>query len=296
VAKPKIDPAALRDRLTKTFSNISPLVPLAEGEESRAFAFDADGGAFVVRVNISASGFEKDRLAHNLFDQALLPVPEVLLIAETDPLHWYCVSRRVTGDTLQALPAGGAFRYGEAVGRLLDALAGTTMASELGAGPFDGNGKASFGCWPDYVSSVSGWEWQALSSPQRVAAIQIVGRVCGMAQDLPDGRQLVHGDFGSNNVLVRDGAVTGLIDWSEAMIGHPLYDLANLLFWRPWLDCMEQQCRFIEEHESWRLSERETLTCYQLRIGLDVLRDAMMDGDTRMVNWSLARCLEIAAA
>ncbi|MHA6298068.1 phosphotransferase family protein [Devosia sp. CAU 1758] len=266
-----------------------------EGVESQAFAFDADGGAFVVRVNALAGGFEKDRLAHDRFNRAQLPVPEVLLIAECGPLHWYCVSRRVTGDTLQALPTGSAFRYGKAAARLLDALAKNAMDPAAGAGPFDGTGQASFTRWPDYVSSVSGWDWSALPGAQRQSAMEVVGQVCRMANDLPDLRRLVHGDFGSNNVLVQDGVVIGLIDWSEAMIGDPVYDLANLLFWRPWLDCMEQQCRFIEEHESWRLSERDALTCYQLRIGLGVLRDAVLDGDTAMANWSLARCMAIAA-
>jgi aminoglycoside phosphotransferase (APT) family kinase protein len=38
----------------------------------------------------------------------------------------------------------------------------------------------------------------------------------------------VHGDFGSNNVLADGEHITGVVDWSEAMIGDPLYDVANI--------------------------------------------------------------------
>ena len=37
---------------------------------------------------------------------------------------------------------------------------------------------------------------------------------------------LIHGDFTIDNVLVRDGAVVGVIDWSGAAFGDPRYDAA----------------------------------------------------------------------
>jgi len=104
----------------------------------------------------------------------------------------------------------------------------------------------------------------------------------------------VHGDFGSNNVLVEAGRISGLIDWSEAMAGDPLYDVANILFWRTWLDCMEQQARYLEESERHRLADQRSLDCYQLRIGLQVLHGAFQDGDLRLAEWALRRCSAIA--
>jgi aminoglycoside phosphotransferase (APT) family kinase protein len=37
---------------------------------------------------------------------------------------------------------------------------------------------------------------------------------------------LIHGDFTLDNVLVQDGQVTGIIDWSKGALGDPRYDLA----------------------------------------------------------------------
>lgn len=296
MAKPQIEADALKALLDKDFDGISALWPLVEGEESAAHAFDASAGRFVVRVNGAAAGFEKDRLAHERFDGPALPVPEVLLIAPTGAGSWYCVSRRLAGDTLQALPIGAAFEHGAAVGKLLDALAAHELGTEPGAGPFDAVGNRAFARWADFVGDVGQWDWTALSASQRDDASRLADRVCRMAVALPDCRRLVHGDFGSNNVLVEAGAITGLIDWSEAMIGDPLYDLANIFFWRPWLDCMEQQCRFVEQHEPWRIEAHDSLACYQIRIGLEVLQNALMETDARMADWALARCLAIAAA
>src|SRR5262249_7766747 len=38
---------------------------------------------------------------------------------------------------------------------------------------------------------------------------------------------LLHGDFWPGNLLWRDGALVGVIDWEDAALGDPLADLAN---------------------------------------------------------------------
>ncbi|MCP3804303.1 phosphotransferase [Allokutzneria sp. A3M-2-11 16] len=44
---------------------------------------------------------------------------------------------------------------------------------------------------------------------------------------------LVHGDLGPEHVLCRDGAVSGVIDWTDAHLGDPAIDLAWALFGTP---------------------------------------------------------------
>ena len=263
--------AYLQDR----YAEVGTLEALAEGEESQAFAVDADGRVLVVRVNRAREGFDKDRLAADRF--AALPVPSVLSIEPLDGA-WICVSERVRGETLQSL-GNGAARYGDVVLGVLDAIAASDVSFVSGCGPFDATSRGTFASWTDFMTAIDGPD-------------DLVRRITGYRY--PDARKLVHADFGSNNVLVADGAVTAVIDWSEAMIGDPLYDLANLFFWRPWLDCMEVQCRHIETHHPERLANRDLLDCYQLRIGLQVLEEARRDGDEKLVAWSLARCREIA--
>ena len=39
---------------------------------------------------------------------------------------------------------------------------------------------------------------------------------------------LVHGDYLPGNVLVRDGALAAIVDWEEAQLDWPTWDLANV--------------------------------------------------------------------
>lgn len=38
---------------------------------------------------------------------------------------------------------------------------------------------------------------------------------------------LLHGDFWPGNTLWRDGTLVGVVDWEDAVLGDPLYDVAN---------------------------------------------------------------------
>jgi hygromycin-B 4-O-kinase len=292
VAKPQIDAAQLQDRLEQHFGTIVALEPLVEGEDSRAFAFVSRNDRLVVRINRDSAGFHKDRLAHQRFAGSDLPVPEVLLIAPFGT-GFLCVSRRLPGETVQHLPQGAAYAYGPAVMRLLDTLAQRDLSDTPGYGPLGPDGRAPFPHWRDFVTDVAAWDWSSLPSAMQDDVALFTAEAVRVGGTLADVGQLVHGDFGSNNVLVADGGITGLIDWSEAMAGDARYDLANILFWRPWLDCMEQQCRYIETHMPERLADLEILTCYQLRIGLETLRDAVEAGDIAFANWVVNRCAAI---
>lgn len=294
MGKPAIDVPALLAQLRITYPDIAELHPLNEGQESRAFAFDSAEAPYVVRVNPSVVGFEKDRMAFQKFCSSALPVPEVTLIETHGTDMWICASRRVAGSTLQDLPQGGAFAYGAAIGRVMDAMSEVSPADTKGAGPLDAAGIGAYETWQEFLADIGNWDWPDLGGVDLAFVGAIVADIMRVVPELPDLRRLVHGDFGSNNVLVADGTVAGVIDWSEAMLGDPQYDLANLLFWRPWLDCMEQQCRYFTLAEPWRLAERQRLRCFQLHIGLKVLRDALMDRDDSMAGWSLARCRAIA--
>ena len=44
---------------------------------------------------------------------------------------------------------------------------------------------------------------------------------------------LVHGDLGPAHLLSQDGALTGVIDWTDARLGDPALDLAWVLYGSP---------------------------------------------------------------
>ena len=121
----------------------------------------------------------------------------------------------------------------------------------------------------------------------------VAERFAVLAENCPDVRKLVHGDFGSNNVLAQGNSITGVLDWSEAMIGDPAYDIANVFFWRTWLPCMEELAAWFERAGTPDRTGRERRLCYALRIGLREVYENVRDENVRMAGWALNRCNEL---
>lgn len=82
-------------------------------------------------------------------------------------------------------------------------------------------------------------EWRALLADidQRILPLlpaDIAAEVRGRFErflsgnDLPHAMAIIHGDFGTGNILVDDGRVSGVIDFGGCAIGDPAYDLASL--------------------------------------------------------------------
>lgn len=300
MTKPAVAPSQILAHLARRFADISDFQRMSEGEESQAFGFGDAGSPYIARINHSSAGFEKDRFLFQRFASADLPIPPIVTI---DPLgdgdHWCCVSRRAAGITLEDMAVADLPAILDPVSKILDAIAGADTAGTSGFGPFDASGVGRFRNWRDFLlagnEDCRDWGKAAIQVDMgRVRAI--LDRTGQLVAHCPEIRKLVHGDFGSNNVLADAGRITGVIDWSEALLGDPLYDVANILFWRPWLDCMEQQAHFFESSQPDRLHHRQRLVCFQLRIGIEVLYDAALEGSDADMSWALARCEDIAEA
>jgi hygromycin-B 4-O-kinase len=298
MTKPAVSPSRILAHLAHRFADVSDFQRVSEGEESQAFGFASAGSPYIARVNPSSAGFEKDRFVFQRFASADLPVPRIAaidLLGDGD--NWCCVSRRAAGITLQDMACADLPAIVEPVSKILDAIAGADTSGTNGFGPFDASGAGSFGSWRDFLLAGNDdcRDWSKAAARIDMMRVRaILDRTAEWVAHCPEMRNLVHGDFGSNNVLADAGRITGVIDWSEALFGDPLYDVANILFWRPWLDCMEQQARFFETRQPDRLHHRQRLLCYQLRIGIEVLYDAALDGSDADLDWALARCEIIA--
>jgi aminoglycoside phosphotransferase (APT) family kinase protein len=57
---------------------------------------------------------------------------------------------------------------------------------------------------------------------------------------VPELGAIVHWDFTPDNVLVRDGRVTGVIDWEGARSGDPRFDLVTLAYYAPGTPLLER--------------------------------------------------------
>jgi hygromycin-B 4-O-kinase len=273
------------------------IVPLPEGEDSQSFAFHHGESDYVVRVNKSADGFKKDLFACESFTKPELPIPEIIHIR---PLEEYaiCISRRACGVTLQDLDAAALPQIVGPTARVLNEVSGSNVDRITGFGVFDSSGIGREKSWRSFLVSIGDpgrYDWALASRSVDMRLVhRLIELVDQFAEHCPEERKLVHGDFGSNNVLANAGKITAVIDWSEALVGDPLYDVANTFFWRPWLRCMELQARYFENLIADEARWRERMLCYQLRIGLDEIYENAVEGHAGNVDWTLSRCLQIA--
>jgi hygromycin-B 4-O-kinase len=295
--KPTVSRSSLTATVTRAVGEISDLTQITEGEESRAFSFRANGERFIVRVNQTPDGFSKDAYAYQRFATATLPIPEIITLGELNSGHAYCISRRVSGVTLQDLTLSELPAVVGPVAGVMDAIATSRLGAKVGYGPFDSQGNGTHATWRDFLTAIaspSQYDWAVAGQRVDLDCIYpLLNEILALAEHCPEARQLIHGDFGSNNVLTDGNRITGVIDWSEAMIGDPLYDVANILFWRSWLPCMEQQASFFEAHRADHLRQTERLRCYQLRIGLQEIYENALHGTAENIAWALHRCEEL---
>lgn len=296
--RPAISEDTILAAVTRDFGHVSAVHRVSPGEESLAFGIRVGGEEFIVRANRSPSGFHKDAYCHQQFGSAALPIPEIVLIGETEDLP-YCISRRAAGVTLQDLAPAALPGVTAAVAQAMQAIADAPLPETAGFGPFDSRGVGEHTHWRDFLAAVADphrYDWSrvnALVSSRWCA--EHMSKLQDLLSGCPETRRLVHADFGSNNVLTDGVTITGVIDWSEAMFGDPLYDAANIFFWRPWLACMEAQARFLEDHCPDLSHDALALGCYQLRIGLAQVYECAIAKEIPDLCWAMKRCDEVAA-
>ena len=89
-----------------------------------------------------------------------------------------------------------------------------------------------------------------------------------LAPNCPEEPYLAHGDFGFDNVLINDGRVSAVLDWSGARYGDFLYDVSWLIFWSPAYDVRGY---FHRRYSAGRIDVTrfdERIDCYLAFIGL----------------------------
>lgn len=291
-------PEAIVEAIERDLGTISQWSPVSQGEESQAFGIHIDGESLILRVNRTADGFRKDAFCARHFASAGLPIPEVLSIGIVDR-DAYCVSRRAAGLTLQDLPVEALPAVVAPVAGVLRAMAETPLGKTRGFGRFDAHGIGEWPSWRDFLASIADrryYDWERLAAAVDASwSDRHLDHLMQLVPECPEVRGLVHGDFGSNNVLADGRSITGVIDWSEALFGDPLYDVANIFFWRPWLACMEAQARYFEKHDPETMGDPRVLRCYQLRIGLQQVHETAETGSEQDLRWAMSRCEELVA-
>jgi aminoglycoside phosphotransferase (APT) family kinase protein len=147
------------------------------------------------------------------------PVPEVAVLEDKDET-FLLIHRKLHGEPLTAaLRSGDKASLARELGVFLAALQAFAGAAEAGLGQ------------PTAAELVAEEEAFTIRCERVLPLLDSSAR--RRARALLDSHRswtpafdpvLVHGDLGPEHILSRDGAVTGVIDWSDARMGDPAVD------------------------------------------------------------------------
>lgn len=264
-------------------AGVGEIYPLAGGEFSRAFAFEAADGAFVVRVSASphaAEVYAKDEWAFRHFASPGLPIPRVVARGAGRGLH-FAISERAAGDRMETIPPAARQALSPALLDTLDAIAACDVLGSRGYGPWSATGDGETATWRDFLVAVAenrteGYyqDWHALfrdSFLERDLFDALYRRMLRLAAHCPEERHLLHCDLHFDNILSDGRRITGVIDWGNASYGDPLYDVA----WLGRVNALGETFvdpALLDARYGAAPRYRERIACYELALGLDDLR------------------------
>lgn len=187
-----------------------------------------DGQKHVVRFGLVPDGYKKDKFASEHFSSLKVPVPGVKLIKQLDNQLWQCISEYAEGVHSDAIHGIQAKEAISSVQETLVKLHSTPIGSVSGFGDFDGDGKATYTSWPEYLNDdFCSQEFYDDTSTDTKLIRRAWDVIAKLAEMCPTDRFLVHNDFGSDNLLIKDGKVTAVLDWNFALLGDWVIDIAS---------------------------------------------------------------------
>ena len=260
----------------------SPLAVLGKGEWSQAYAFTLDGQDAVARFGLHGEDFAKDQLMSG-FRSPRLPIPKVWEVGET-PQGYFAVSERFHGVLLDDLDASRLRLVLPDLLAVLDAVREIDVSDREGYGGWSPNGTGAHRTWREALLKIADDQrlpgWRAALEGSSTGAgpyDSALARLRALAAEIPDVKQVIHGDLLYHNVLVQGAEVRGIFDWGNSMYGDGLYDAAWLIYWWPWYPAWTAIDIRAELDRHWAAGGtapgdvEHRLRCYQLRIGLDAM-------------------------
>jgi aminoglycoside phosphotransferase (APT) family kinase protein len=205
----------------------------------------AGGRELVARVNAYSHRtrdfcLELDRWAAAALRRAGLPAVGVLAVDLSRSLcPWdFALLERADGVPLRHLDAdeSAVVAHLRGLGKLLAGLHKIRLDG-FGLLTIEPAGSAGGVCrsWREYLTNHLDRHVEVCRAIGAVTADEAAAARAAFADarldDVPAA--LLHGDPGGHNVFVRGGAVTGLIDWEDAVAGDPAYELAFCASFHP---------------------------------------------------------------
>jgi aminoglycoside phosphotransferase (APT) family kinase protein len=219
------DEATVRALLAKQFPQWASLEltrVASHGTDNVIFRLGADMAVRLPRVDYAAEMLVKEATWLPGLSHLPLEVPRVMGVGEPDAAFKapWLVMRWLAGE-----PAPMTAPAGMQVGQVLGAFVAALQRLDASGGPEAGAQNMNRGA-PLAVRDQRTREWIAVIGDRFDAGAPLAIWEAALAAPEHDGRGVwVHGDLHAGNLLMRDGGLSGVIDFGLLGVGDPAVDL-----------------------------------------------------------------------
>lgn len=298
--KTKVDANEVLEFLKGFFEKeISAVSFIKGGEMSQAFSFKNAGNNYVIRINSKKYSYDKDRYAYKHFSSNLIPIPKIFEIGKFNRTLFFAISEKATGKNLEHFDHEVQERLEPQLVSVLDAIHCTKIPDGSKYGHWNADGVATFTSWKDFILNYkdevySNWEnLYKKTFLEKDVIKQIFKNIQNLSGFLPEGKFLVHGDYGFSNVISNGEKITGVLDWGESIYGDFLYDVAWLQFWHDKISYEQVFKKHYLEKNIEVPNYFERLLCYQLRLGAGSIGFFALSGQKDSYIWTKNKLISL---
>lgn len=260
-----------------TGSRLTEMRKIVKGEVNEVYDAIVPGKPNVI-VRISRFGknsFETEEKTIRLVSMSGVPAPRVLLIKDAGDIT-FCVEEKIEGEPLSKIM------------RILDPdvfksliVQSGEILSKINSIAVEGfgslNADVKFKTWEDFIFSfekrrngiIEGGQKVGVTAGQIDRGFQILHSHQSLFS-LPEAR-LLHGDFSPKHLLVKDGKITGIIDFENAKGGDPVRDIAWVNYFYEDSFPLEYLKEGYTDKSIFDENFDLKLKLYKLHLGLDLL-------------------------
>jgi hygromycin-B 4-O-kinase len=280
--KPQLDIGEIVRLLSKHYTSISELEELHGGHIAQGYRFKTDDQVLVLRIvtpNL-ANTLAKEYYVYKQFGSPDIPVPAIYHIGTVNGLP-YAISRFMEGVPSDQLSQDDYERAIPSVISTLDTIHQQDVSATSGYGFLDSEGYGQWNSWREYLAAIRNekddfyGQWHTLFETTFLEYdfwFRVYDALERLLPYCPEERYLLHGDYGYNNILVKNDRVTAVLDWANVQYGDPVFDIQWLASWLGHWDFPGRFRTYYEELNRPIHDYEERNLCYKIYLTLDGLR------------------------
>jgi len=153
---------------------------------------------------------------------------------------------------------------------MIEKIKNVSISETNGFGEWGRDGKAKHSSIRDYVESLykskDFFDWRELFKIDffdKNFTEELSGKISDRLKFLDGNPYLMHGDFGNDNVYIKEDVITGIIDWEKSRYGDHFLDVGRVVLFCPSREAsVAATLSFYEDKEYENYKERILLGVY----------------------------------